>query len=362
MLPIHSLQIVRYGHLVLDAYFFRSSRVSVTTWHRSPSRSRRRWSGGARSRCHPEPGDVGVSVAGFKTAADVRKQQIRLRHLLTNSSGWTAAARTSNARCSPWWRRRTGCGSRSICPCARRRACVLRIAARFPSAFCIDQPPYRAGGGRLRPSNLFAPLGITDVRCPVTPKGSARAPASATAPYRLAESRLPVPAPGEWDGRRIVSRQWIEQATRRQIETPSSEDYGFGWWVSQDLPGMYQAPAAVATTHRVPAKDIVVVMTAGGSTPLNWALVVARGEEQCALRENPVAHSRLLRTCARRPCSPDEGIGAATARKSRRDQSHGVRMRPQPTRSSCDGTSILRSVGCRGAVLRVTRNGLSRGA
>lgn len=44
---------------------------------------------------------------------------------------------------------------------------------------------------------------------------------------------------GEWDGRRIVSREWVEDATSRHLDGNLMPGYGYQWWVSPD--GYYTA-------------------------------------------------------------------------------------------------------------------------
>ncbi|HTP09083.1 MAG TPA: serine hydrolase [Anaerolineae bacterium] len=65
---------------------------------------------------------------------------------------------------------------------------------------------------------------------------------------------------GLWDGRQIVSAQWVKNATRTHVATGSTLDYGYQWWI---------APSAYAALGRygqmiyvVPESDLIVVMTA----------------------------------------------------------------------------------------------------
>ena len=298
-LPIHSLQIVRYGHLVLDAYFFpflRGERHDVASVTKSITTT---LVGVALDRDAIPSLETAVYPLLYpRPPADVRKQQIRLRHLLTNSSG-------------------LDCGRANY-----EREMLAMVATEDWLQFALDLPMREAPGVRFAycspgfhllsalisrrtglaaedfaRQNLFAPLGITDVRWPRDPQGISQGAGDLQLrPTDLLKVGYLFLRQGEWDGRRILSRQWIEQATRRQIETPSSEDYGFGWWVSRDVPGMYQAAGRGGQRLIVwPAKDIVVVMTAGGFDPAPLAPLLLRAmKSNAALPENPVAHSRLL--------------------------------------------------------------------
>ena len=45
---------------------------------------------------------------------------------------------------------------------------------------------------------------------------------------------------GVWNGERLVSEAWIEQATTEQV-ADGDEGYGFRWWIPNELPGLYEA-------------------------------------------------------------------------------------------------------------------------
>ena len=297
-LPIHSLQIVRYGHLVLDAYFFpflQGERHDVASVTKSITTT---LIGMALDRGAIPSLETSVyPLLDSRPPADIRKQQILLRHLLTNSSG-------------------LDCGRANF-----EAEMLAMSAAQDWLRFAFDLPMHEAPGGRFAycspgfhllsamisrrtgltaedfaRQNLFTPLGITDVRWPRDPQGISQGAGDLQLrPTDLLKVGYLFLRQGEWDGRQIVSRQWIEQATRRQIETPSSDDYGFGWWVSRDLPGIYQAAGRGGQRLIVwPAKDIAVVMTAGGFDPAPLAPLLLRSvKSNTALPVNPVAHSRL---------------------------------------------------------------------
>jgi len=45
---------------------------------------------------------------------------------------------------------------------------------------------------------------------------------------------------GRWEGRQIVSEEWVAQSIKRQIKTGRNDDYGYGWWIT-DQDGAYAA-------------------------------------------------------------------------------------------------------------------------
>ncbi len=70
---------------------------------------------------------------------------------------------------------------------------------------------------------------------------------------------------GRWNGRPLVSRRWVEVATRKEIETgknDSSWGYGYGFQFWLNPPGGFRADGAYGQYSMVfPNKDTVVVIT-----------------------------------------------------------------------------------------------------
>ena len=71
---------------------------------------------------------------------------------------------------------------------------------------------------------------------------------------------------GCWEGQQRISKEWVEQATSKQVETPeesSSYGYGFQIWMGPDA-GSYQFSGMLGQNVMVfPRTDMVVVNTAG---------------------------------------------------------------------------------------------------
>jgi CubicO group peptidase (beta-lactamase class C family) len=71
-------------------------------------------------------------------------------------------------------------------------------------------------------------------------------------------------AEGQWDGRKVVSRDWIRAATRPHVQIPSGRriDYGYYWWIYPDR-AMYQAWGGQGQRIAcIPHQQTVVVTTA----------------------------------------------------------------------------------------------------
>jgi CubicO group peptidase (beta-lactamase class C family) len=298
-LPIHSLQIVRYGHLVLDAYFhpfLQGERHDVASVTKSVTTT---LVGLALERGALAGLDAPVYPLLTSTpSADVRKQQILLRHLLTTSSG-------------------LDCG---LAPYERETLAMAASAdwVRFALDIPMREPPgtrfaYCSPGFHLLSAlvtrgtglsaedfarqTLFTPIGIGDVRWPRDPQGISHGSGDLQLqPTDLVRLGYLFLRQGEWSGRQVLPRQWIAQATRHQVDATGSQGYGFGWWVSTDIPGMYQASGRGEQRLIVwPAKDIVVVVTAGGYDPARIAPFLLRSlKSNAALPRNPDGHERLL--------------------------------------------------------------------
>jgi CubicO group peptidase (beta-lactamase class C family) len=78
---------------------------------------------------------------------------------------------------------------------------------------------------------------------------------------------------GTWDGREVVSRDWVEAATARRVTPGASHDwadsYGYGWWHWDLSSGgrihrTYQASGwGGQWIIVIPEHDMVVVSTGG---------------------------------------------------------------------------------------------------
>jgi hypothetical protein len=71
---------------------------------------------------------------------------------------------------------------------------------------------------------------------------------------------------GQWDGKQIVSRQWVEEATQAQVGAPGGEvdPYGYGWWIETDVKGAHAQGRGGQNIYVFPEWDMVIVTTGGG--------------------------------------------------------------------------------------------------
>lgn len=105
---------------------------------------------------------------------------------------------------------------------------------------------------------------------------------------------------GRWNGRQVVSRDWVAQATK-QWSTVGDQPYGYFWWhqwVNADTPaGPRRVDMIVATgnggqkIYLVPSLDAVVVMTGGSFNASSPATSIMAKELLPALLAQTAASS-----------------------------------------------------------------------
>ena len=121
-------------------------------------------------------------------------------------------------------------------------------------------------------ANLFGPIGISDFiwlrhRDGTTYGGYGLY----LAPRDLARLGQLVAQGGEWDGEQVVSVAWIDTSTAKQSEMDpdakaSGFDYGFYWWRVPEIGAFTAYGHGGQYVMMVPAKDLVIVMTAEPDT------------------------------------------------------------------------------------------------
>lgn len=214
----------------------------------------------------------------FPDYADLRtaeKDKITLRHLLTMSAGfeWNENVPYQNPQNSE----------------------VRMIGAADEVRFVLEQPlvtapgaAYNYSGGatallgailakvggkrldQLANDWLFAPLGITDYEWIANDHDIPSAASGLRLRARdLAKIGQLVLAKGVWQGRQIVTADWIVQATSPQIQGEGLFFYGFQWWLGRTLINRREIDWAAGVgwggqrLFVVPDQDLVVVVFAG---------------------------------------------------------------------------------------------------
>ena len=253
---LHAALIVRDGALVYERYFTGEDqafatplgRVAYDATMRHDLRSitksitslvfgiaiDRGWVGGVDAKVLPF----------FRDYADLgtpEKDTIAIEHLLSMSAGfaWSEALPYSDPRNS------------------ERRMIDAPDPARYVLEQPIARPPgvaYAYNGGLtlllaeilkratgktldvLAQEELFAPLGITDVEWVRYANGDPMAPSGLRMrPRDVAKIGAMVAGGGLWQGRRIVSADWIARSLTPQVNGESLFFYGYQWWLGRSL-------------------------------------------------------------------------------------------------------------------------------
>jgi CubicO group peptidase (beta-lactamase class C family) len=116
---------------------------------------------------------------------------------------------------------------------------------------------------------LFEPLGISAVAWERR-KGDTDAGGGLRLRSRdMAKIGQLVLAGGRWNGRQIVSREWIETSTAPKIKAADGQSYGYLWWLGRTVLNGREVQWVGAlgrggqSIRIVPELDLVVVVTAG---------------------------------------------------------------------------------------------------
>ncbi|UCC15898.1 MAG: serine hydrolase [Dehalococcoidales bacterium] len=122
---------------------------------------------------------------------------------------------------------------------------------------------------------LFNPLGISDVGWPSDPQGITHGWSDLhLTPYDMAKIGYLYVNNGCWEGKQIVSEEWVKTSTQAQVDFgedrgyygTQEKDYGYGyqWWI---MPEYFSAVGHGGQFIIVsPERNLVIVMTGGGGS------------------------------------------------------------------------------------------------
>jgi CubicO group peptidase (beta-lactamase class C family) len=300
--PVHSVQIVRHGRLVLDAYFYpfsadmRHDVASVTKSITSTLIGLAIQKGLLRDVRQPV---LSLFPDRVISNADDRKRRIAVEDLLTMQAGWDCGFEAHEARLFEM----------------RRSADWLQFMLDLPMvadpgtrfAYCSGNPhvlsiilSQTTGTNALAFARreLFGPLGIQDISWPADPKGNNHGWGDLQLrPRDMAKLGQLFLQRGRWGERQLISESWIEAATQKHVEhTVNKDHYGYAWWVKgEDYPGMFEAVGRGGQRINVwPAKEMVLVFTGGEFEPGDLAKYILKAmKSEQSLTANPEAVAKL---------------------------------------------------------------------
>ena len=112
--------------------------------------------------------------------------------------------------------------------------------------------------------NLFGPLGIQRLKWAYSPLGLAQGGGGLELLSRdlLKLGQLYLNG-GTWDGKRVVSEQWVKASTTPHVEVDESTKYGYLWWLKsfKGHPAAYMSGNGGNKVAVIPDLDMVVVIT-----------------------------------------------------------------------------------------------------
>lgn len=128
---------------------------------------------------------------------------------------------------------------------------------------------------------LFEPLGMESVKCELDPQGySDGGNGFSMNVYDMAKFGRLFLNKGEWEGKQIISQNWIEESTKVQFDRKAgSANYGYQWWVRTFGSQKYDAYFAQGHWGQfifvIPEINLMVVFTSHheGSTNMYWNFV-----------------------------------------------------------------------------------------
>ncbi len=291
---IHSLLIVRNGHIVTDAYFypFAKSRslhdlASVTKSFTSTLIGIAIDEGYIESVQQPV---LNLFPERSVANVDANKEAMTVEDLLTMSSGFECIHEPGEPtlfemRGSPDWAQFTLDLPMAAEP--GRRWVYCSPVPHLLSA--IIQETSGMSALEFAQEHLFAPLGISDVIWPSGPQGNNHGWGDLIiTPHDMAKLGYLYLHQGEWDGQQVLSADWVATATR-----PGTVGYyGYLWWLSGSY---YNADGRGGQRIFVfPDLDMVVVTTGGGGGNQDGALgtllssyILPAAESETPLPANP---------------------------------------------------------------------------
>ncbi|MEW6737152.1 MAG: serine hydrolase [Acidobacteriota bacterium] len=145
---------------------------------------------------------------------------------------------------------------------------------------------------------LFGPLGIRKVIWPADLQGNSNGWGDFfICPSDLAKIGYLYLRNGDWNGKQLLSKDWIKQATTRYVRVSEDEEYGYLWWFPGELAGLYEARGRGDQRLVVwPEKNLVVVMLGSGFEPGEvGSFIVNALKSQQTLSPNRIAYEKLQR-------------------------------------------------------------------
>lgn len=330
-LPIHSVVIIRNGHVVLDATFYpyqsghphdvASVTKSVTSLLVGIALDKRY----LKSVHQPV---VSLLPGAAPATLDPRKRQITIEHLLTMTSGLDCGFGAGEPELAAM--RRSDDWAAFALSMPMRATPGARFAYCSPNNHLLSSIVSATTGESLLSfarQHLFGPLGIREAVWPADAKGRTHGWGDLhLSPRDLAKIAYLYLRGGRWEGRQIVSEEWVRQSIAPRVTIRDGQGYGYGWWINTSRqPHIFEAVGRGGQRAAIlPDKDLVVVFNGGGLNTDDLAPFLFRAiRSEAPLPENAGAAARLRNAldAARQPpaaASPSPRPALATSVSGKR--------------------------------------------
>ena len=297
-IQVHSLLVIRNGYVVMDASFYPYDGQTVHNVASVTKSLMTTLMGIAVDQGKLNLDDKMVSFFPDRTIAnlDERKENITVRHLASMSSGLDCTNESDEltlqqmVASSDWVQftldRKVAWGpGEHFVYCSPAIHLLSPILQKATGMTTLD----------FARQYLFEPLGFGEIMWPRDPQGYYDGWADVSMnPHDMAKLGFLFLNQGQWDGKQIVSRQWVEEATKAQM--PAGEDlYGYGWWIETDVKGARAAGRGGQFIYVLPEWNMILVTTGGGfdMDEISELLVASFSDFEKPLPANPKGVDRI---------------------------------------------------------------------
>jgi CubicO group peptidase (beta-lactamase class C family) len=359
-LDLHSVAIVRDGVMVLDAHFYPYDGASVHDQASVTKSIMTTLIGIAADQGKLKLDDPMLSFFPERAVAnrDAAKERVTVRHLASMSSGLECTSADDE---------------RTLKEMARSADFVQftldrKMAAEPGTAFVYCSPGMHLLSAILQKAtgmtalefarlHLFGPLGIRDVLWPTDAQGFNHGWGDIRLhPHDTAKIGFLWLNHGQWEGKQVVSREWVESSVKTQIKTGRNDDYGYGWWITGDK-GEYAAIGRGGQRIQAwPEINALLVMTGGGVDidDIEPMITPAFTSPDKPLPANPSGVDRLKAALAAVAAPPEPKPAAPLPATAKRISGRTFVFDPNPLGIEACGLEFGEPDG---AVFRITHNG-----
>lgn len=314
---VHSLLVIRNGFIVADVYFYpytpntRHDIASVTKSITSTLVGLTIDKGLIKDVSQPV---LGLFADRRAANSDDRKRAMTLEHLLMMESGLQCVNSPTEVTLfqmmgSPDW-------IQFMLDLPMTDAPGTRFAYNSGAVHLLSAVVRKMSGMNalsFAHRHLFEPLGISDVIWPADPRGedSHGWGDLQLRPHDMAKIGYLFLNKGLWEGKPVLSAEWVSAATHRRVPLRNGEGYGYLWWMTAQPPGLIEARGRGGQRIIIwPEKNAVIVFTGGGFEPGRvGSYLIAAFESDRPLPANPAGAARLessIKRAAEPPAAPKQ--------------------------------------------------------